>query len=338
MDRHSPAMQSAAALTNLRPLLSELGTDLDAVLAGTGVTAEMIDPTRMIPYAATLAILENAARLTRCEDFGLRLGRRHDLATLGPLGALMRGAPTLGEALADFAAFQINNSTGASVYLHRSGDEVIWGYGIYDSRGVTSSVVHDLAIAAGRALMAELTQGMARPLEFCSTRPAPTNPAPWRALGAPFRFGQGETGIFLAKSDLAIPLPTVDHAGRNAMLAALASRTARAKWNWAERVRHELRPLLIEGRSGMDDMAARLGLHPRTLRRALAREATTFEAIRDQVRDTAARELLALTTRPMGDLAMTLDFASPNAFIRAFRRWNGCSPAAWRARRREAAE
>lgn len=80
-------------------------------------------------------------------------------------------------------------------------------------------------------------------------------------------------------------------------------------------------------------MAAHLGTTPRTLRRALDAEGTTFEEIRDRVRFAMARELLDLTGLQAAHIALTLDFATPSAFVRAFRRWTGCTPSVWRAER-----
>ncbi len=90
---------------------------------------------------------------------------------------------------------------------------------------------------------------------------------------------------------------------------------------------------ILEGRSNMPDVAHHLGVGPRSLRRALAREDTTFEAVRDAVRVAVARDLLSMSTLSVGDLASMLDFASPATFIQAFRRWTGDTPAAWREKR-----
>jgi AraC-like DNA-binding protein len=87
----------------------------------------------------------------------------------------------------------------------------------------------------------------------------------------------------------------------------------------------------------MTGVAAALGVSPRTLRRALAREGTTFEAVRDAVRLKVAQDLLAMSRLPIGQLAPTLDFATPSAFIHAFRRWTGETPSAWRQRNRRLA-
>ncbi|MCH5376788.1 MAG: helix-turn-helix domain-containing protein, partial [Planctomycetes bacterium] len=54
------------------------------------------------------------------------------------------------------------------------------------------------------------------------------------------------------------------------------------------------------------------------------------ETIKDDVRFAVARELLSLTSLPIGDIATTLDFASPSAVIHAFQRWSGTSPTTWR--------
>jgi AraC-like DNA-binding protein len=238
-------------------------------------------------------------------------------------------AATLGAALSDFVAFQIVNSTGASVYLRRTEDVFVLGYGAYS--GAVSPQMHDAVLAIGHGLVRELTRGAVRPLEFISMRPPPRDPAPWaRLAGVPFRFGQTKTCLVLPRAALDFRLATADRETHDALAADLAAHLARASWGRSQQVAHALRALLIGGRSNMPDVARRLGTTPRTLRRALAREGATFEAIRDAVRFSTARELLILTRLPIGDIAITLNFATPSAFVRAFRRWSETSPAAWR--------
>ena len=43
-----------------------------------------------------------------------------------------------------------------------------------------------------------------------------------------------------------------------------------------------------------------------------------------------AQELLSMSSLTIADLSLTLDYATPSAFIHAFRRWTGRPPAAWR--------
>lgn len=336
MEQRSSAVQNAAALVNLPPLLDEFGVSLGAVLTGTGLSANDLQPGRFIPYAAFMEVLDRAAVLTDCDSIGLQLGLRHGLAAMGPLGVAMRSAATLGEALADFAAFQITNSTGAAVYLHRADGEVMLGYGVYDRAHAASRHVYDAVLAAGTVLLSELTKGAVRPTEFEFIRTAPRDTLPWQSLGAPIRFGQARSCIFLSRAALSFPLPTADLQARTQALADISRRLGTAPWGWTGRTRHAIFALMLDGRSKMPDVARFLDVHPRSLRRELARDGTTFETIKDDVRHAVSRELLSLTSLPVGEIAETLDFATPNAFNRAFRRWSGASPTAWRDRQRSA--
>jgi len=43
-----------------------------------------------------------------------------------------------------------------------------------------------------------------------------------------------------------------------------------------------------------------------------------------------ARELLAVAALPAAEIGVTLNFATPSAFVHAFRRWSGATPGIWR--------
>lgn len=325
-------MQRADSLSRLPDLLAELGVPLDRALAGTGVAPDQLRPDAFIPYAAYIEILNAVAALSGREDIGLLLGRGVSLAALGPVGRAMRHAATLGEALNDFVTRQIANSTGAAAYLLRTGPDVLFGYGIYDPAHRDSLHIHDLVLTAGCNLVAELTAGAVAPLEIFSCRRAPERMAPYRALGScPIRFRQNQTCLLLSAASLSFALPEANARLRQEALAELAAARAMAPPGMGQRVRHMLRWLLLVEETAMPDVAARMGLHPRSLRRGLRQEGTSFEAIKDEVRFAVARELLQLGALPMSDIAATLDFASPSSFAHAFHRWSGTSPTRWRA-------
>ncbi|MCB1487077.1 MAG: AraC family transcriptional regulator ligand-binding domain-containing protein [Bauldia sp.] len=324
-------MQRAASLVPLAALVAELGADIDDVLDGTGVSVGDLRPDVFIPYATYLAILDNAVRVTRHDDFGLLLGSRQTLAALGPLGRVMRHAATLGEALAEFAAFQIHNSSGGTVYLIRADRDAILGYGVYDPSMRASPHIHDVIVAVGSRLVTELTRGRVEPEEFLSLRAAPADLRPYRMLGScPIRFGQSQTGMVFGAAKLGFRLPEADGVLHRAALAELAPGLAAARSKMRGLVPHVLRHLMMTGQAGMEDVAAHVGIHPRSLRRRLREEGTTFEEIKDEVRYAVARELLRLGALNMTDIALTLDYSSASAFDHAFMRWSGTSPTRWR--------
>lgn len=325
------AMQRTASLMPLPSLLAEFGVGLESVLEGTSIPSSALGPTSFIPYSAFLAILDNSAIATGRDDIGMLLGRRQTLAALGPLGKLMRHAATLGEALAEFVAFQINNSTGGAVYLLRADRDVMLGYGVYNASARVSHHIYDLVLAVGCNLIGELTGGAVGPEEILLSRAAPNDPAPYRSLGrCPVQFGQNQTGMLLRASALTFRLPEASIDLHREARAELVSALEWSRGELCGHVRHLLRPHLLMGQAKMEDLAGRLGLHPRAMRRRLRREGTTFEFIKDEVRFTAARELLMLGALGITDIAFTLDYSSVSSFVHAFRRWSGMSPGLWR--------
>lgn len=325
------AVQRAASLLPLAAMLRDHGVALDDALAGTGVTHSDLRPDAFISFAAYNSILENAARLTGRSDFGLLLGRSQTTSALGPLGTVMRHAASLGEALSAFTAFQINNSTGGAVYLSRADRDVMLAYGAYDTEAKVSPVFHDLIVAVGCTLIAELTAGAVEPQEVLVSRPAPVDLSSYRRIcRCPLRFGEVQTGLVLRTASLGFSLPMADADRHAAAMSTLTQLIEGGPPTLSRRVRHLLRPHLLEGRGNMLAVAEQLGVHPRVLRRRLHAEGATFEALKDAVRFSVARELLQIETLTIHDIAATLDYGSASAFVHAFRRCSGQSPGTWR--------
>jgi AraC-like DNA-binding protein len=75
-------------------------------------------------------------------------------------------------------------------------------------------------------------------------------------------------------------------------------------------------------------------MHPRTLNRRLRRSGTTYRQIREECIHAHACQLLRETELTIDEIAARLHYAHTPTFIRAFHRWSGSTPAAWRAARR----
>ncbi|WP_175478628.1 helix-turn-helix domain-containing protein [Bauldia litoralis] len=328
------AKQRSDPLVPLPGILTELGIPVVEVLQGTDLVPADLSPDRFLELGAMLTVLENAVARTGREDLGLMLGARQTAAVLGPLARVVRTAATLGEALSDLTAFQDRNSSAAVTYIRRQGNDVFFGYGVHDPRPTVSAITQDIVLALLTRIVTEITRGAVRPREYLSMRPVPSNPGRWSSLGAEVRFGEAETGFYLSLEDMEFPLPTADRDLHDQAVDGILSQPALIQTEWTQRTRRALRALLLQGFSGMPEVALHLGVGVRYLRRALAREGTSFEEVRNAVRLAIARDLLSMSTLSIGDLALTLDFATPSAFIRAFRRWTGDTPAAWREKKR----
>ena len=99
-----------------------------------------------------------------------------------------------------------------------------------------------------------------------------------------------------------------------------------------DRCRRALEEELREGRHDADHVAGRLTMTPRTLQRRLARENTSFRQIRDAFLRRRAEGLLCDSDATLQQVSVELGYADPPSFSRAFRRWTGMAPGAWRER------
>ena len=71
-------------------------------------------------------------------------------------------------------------------------------------------------------------------------------------------------------------------------------------------------------------------MHRRTLNRRLELCGTSFRALENQARREIACELLRDTGNSIEAVASELGYTSASAFTRAFSKWEGLPPAAWR--------
>jgi AraC-like DNA-binding protein len=99
-------------------------------------------------------------------------------------------------------------------------------------------------------------------------------------------------------------------------------------------LRVRLRPALAQGRADSARIASLLGISERTLQRRLAEAGHSYTEIVENFRREESARLLVNPTLPLIEVAARLGYTEQTSFTRAFRRWTGTTPSAWRANRR----
>jgi AraC-like DNA-binding protein len=146
------------------------------------------------------------------------------------------------------------------------------------------------------------------------------------------RFGQPWDELVFTRAALATP-----HLAPSGEMTELAERRLHrqvadlpAIESFAGRVRQALVEELRLGEPTLPRLAARLRMSERTLQRRLSSEGTSMQALLDEARREISLRRLAESNQSIAEISFLLGFAEVRAFHRAFKRWTGSTPAAYR--------
>lgn len=162
--------------------------------------------------------------------------------------------------------------------------------------------------------------------------PAPEFMARVSDFPFPVRGGQGRDAIIFATRLLDMPLPGASpgiHQRAQELVQQQLPNEEDHVIALLERTFRQSPALLGQG---LERIAERLNLHPRTLQRRLKADGQQFTDIQARVRLEMAKAALAARQCDMEALSAELGFADRHSFTRAFKRWTGLSPSAFRRR------
>jgi AraC-like DNA-binding protein len=166
--------------------------------------------------------------------------------------------------------------------------------------------------------------------------PRPAHAARYSELcGVEPRFDARENAIIIDTAHLDDPLPQADSSMARLCLDQCRQllEKRRVRTGVAGRVRDRLLQMPSE-MPGIDRVAEDLCMAPRSLRRRLEEEGTSFRALVDEVRQMLAEELLMMAGIKLEEIATRLGYAESASFIHAFKRWKGVSPNVFREQHR----
>jgi AraC-like DNA-binding protein len=318
--------------------LKQLGEDPEPVLQRHGLRLDQLDPGTRIERARELRLYADLAEGLHDPLVGLRLGGFYGLAGYGPLVMLLMTCANAWE------AFQLGIRYQKITYLfgtlrmepgERQSALILtpmpmtpqaFRFRVDGEVSGTYKMVRDMQASLGLDIRAE---------RIDMPYPRPPEAAAYEAyFGCPVRFGEHEARFWLRNEHLQIRFPTADasgHALYRSMCEQQLQAQAQTDDTLAERVLAHL-GLFSGDFPGIEAVARSFEMSERSLRRALREEGHGFRDLLAQARYAKARHLLQHSSQPVEAIAQQLGYAESAAFIHAFQRWAGMSPAAWRVR------
>lgn len=172
-----------------------------------------------------------------------------------------------------------------------------------------------------------------RALRITMRRPQPPDSAPFAEhFRAPIQFSGNEDSICFDKADAETPLPTANAEVARANEKIVQDYLTRFdRSSVAMLVRARLTEQLSSGHATQESVAKALHMSLRSLQRRLKNEGTSYKELLDETRRELARHYMAESHVSINEITYLLGFSEPSNFSRAFRRWTGKSPSAYRS-------
>ena len=315
-------------ISNLVELVAEQGYDVRALLANAGLTREEVyTPEAMLRFDQFRRLILGAREMTGDPGIGLRLGSHMSLTAHGLLGYAAMSSANLGEVVQLLLRY-FNTRTRLLVpELRRQRDSASLLFQESVPLGDVRIPYMDVTLAslagALRFLVGERFDE--------ATVHFPYPPPAWaerydEVFPGGVRFNADAAGIEVPRALLEIPFPTADRASRDMALRQCEEELRRleARETVAERIRRHLMTAR-EHLPTIEELAERMAMTSRTLRRHLAATGTSYKALLEEVRRTRAIQALE-KGMSVQQVAWELGYADPSNFARAFRKWTGHSP------------
>lgn len=316
-------------------LLRELGADPAAVMLAAGLEPTLFDDRQnLVSIAARGRLLEHCVQATGCRHFGLLVGQRGGIHTLGLVGLLVRNSPDVGTALRNLVGYFRLHLRSSVTSLEMDGDVAMLTYDVLqpDLEGIEQT--YDGVVAVMLNIMRTLCgpDWKAREARFAHHRPDDVRPFR-RFFGVPLTFDAERCALLFESHWLDARVRDADPELQRLLQDQIDALRPGADEDFADHVRSILRTSLLTGHGSAAEVAELLEMHPRTLSRRLQSCGTSFQQLVDEGRYGIARQMLENTSMDVSEIAVSLDYSDASALTRSFRRWSGTTPALWRARR-----
>jgi AraC-like DNA-binding protein len=324
----------APAVAHLLEALGRLGVRTPAVCREAGISSDALaDPRRRVGARQLLTLFAAAERRTGDPLVGLHVAEH---VRFGSLPVYLVGTQnTVADALTmqDRMLVLILGATAVAVRDAGGAAQVVLDVG---SPADERRHLTEYCIASACRLLRWLTLRGVGPTEVHFRHGSAGRAAEYeRVFACPVRFHMCSNGALLSRATLREPLVSA-----NPLLAGYLERLARADIApsaaaaFRDAVVCALRAARLDAQNSRREVVARrLGVSARTLQRRLAAEGTSFAAVLDETRRHAALDLIGDRALSIAEVSSGVGYADQFAFNKAFRRWTGRSPSAYRQER-----
>lgn len=321
--RKGPVISLAAA-TGLLEAIEAAGRDPDEILRPLGLNRTVFSSPHGFMSAADFGrVLEEAARVTGDDCFGLHFGEHYHPKNIGPLIYVVLNSPTIAVGFENVARYLRVHNEAAEVSFVLGPQ---WAYlrHLLADLPIESRRQHNeysLAVGLGTIRLMAGTAWAPVEVQFEHEAPAQTSEQ-IRVFGAPVSFGHATNALVVEPEFCQRQIPAAD-AQLYPILRRYLDRTLEElppEEGLLASVRRAIGDLMRQGDPKLGQVATKLAIGPRTLQRRLKDYGVDFNSLVDDTRRRFSLRYLQDRKNTLTEVAYLLGYSEVSAFNRAFKR------------------
>ena len=315
-------------------IASDLGVEREGLLKGLGIApAEFERPDGRVSLAQCVRLISRVMRQTRDHAaLGYEFGLRSTLAAHGNIGYGLMSHATVGESLAFGLKYGRLRNPILKLSLSVEKDQAV-----IDARptlplGPMRQHALDAVLISMVRIGRQISGAFKPQLELRFDCAEPPHYEHYRHRLPPVRFKAGVNQLRFPAAYLQRPL----HTGNVASAKQVAKQCERDlvllgdTGQIADQVRAAL--VGVQGQyPNLEAVASRLHMSGRSLKRKLQDQGLGFLELLEEARKRDSLRLLGDPSLAVSEVAQRVGYTDPASFTRAFRKWTGVTPTAWRA-------
>ena len=309
------------------------GDDISSLLRAAEISPDLLKkPRERVPAEQVGALLGALAREYPERPLGLELANCHRITDTHVLGITAISSETTLAALRRLSQYQALVSTREPLQVVGHSDTVTVTKLAVQS-APAEHIIQSFLFAVLLNAVREISGFSGDVVSVSFTGKAMGDEAAYRQiLGPRVSFSAKNASMVFPRDALEKPISTsnVDILTRNEPMLASLVRSVRER-SLPATIKMAILDRLPEHTLTEEEAAATHNMSLRTFQRRLESEGTRFRVLLDQTRTQLAESLLADSTHTLGEVGYYCGFSEQASFSRAFKRWTGKTPSAYRA-------
>lgn len=321
-------MVRSAGLAGFSQLSEKFGVNPSSIFSKVELSPQLLsNEESLIPAEKVAALLEVAAEMTDCSEFGIRLGLRQQPSILGLIGLSMHQCSNLGEALDVLQRFLFIHSQAGNLEIKRQDKLVSASYESLVSFNGSSRQLTDLSLCVGFQILKQMTNKKLKLSGATFRYSKPTKLQIYEdVFNTTLQFNNEKSSLLIYERDLALPIKNSFSDFSRFINERLTESKDRLSLGNIEHVSLLIKQLLPTGHCSLDSVAQILAIDSRTLQRRLKEQGTTYQQLLDDQRFYIAKHYMHGSDVSMTQLSLLLGFAEPSILTRKFKSWSGVTP------------